>query len=328
MILGIDKLTSSESISIRYLRAIATLLIVACHYLQSCECRWSSVLNIGVQLFFVMSGYLFGYQHIDNGSWFYKRWRKLFIPYIVFVGVLMFFLQMLSIQPIEFEEVIKYSFLCHGFLGSELKGAGHLWFITAIFVCYWITPVLQYITNSKYSSIISGILLLVLSFFSFLLFTKYDFSILWQYSWFFNYTAGYLLAKSHIKLKIFYFVVSILFIVLTMQVITWNDILQNNSVNMAFHAFGAHFVFLLFIFCSRLFELKRVIQPFDVIERYSLYVYLVHYPFTRTPWSLVGCTDSWVLNLLIIIAVIIVSAATLYIFSRHIGKVVDNIIPL
>lgn len=55
-----------ESVSIRYLRAIATILIVACHFLQTQENKWAFVLNIGVQLFFVMSGYLYGIRNIEN----------------------------------------------------------------------------------------------------------------------------------------------------------------------------------------------------------------------------------------------------------------------
>ena len=63
---SINTLSVVESVSIRYLRAIATLLIVACHFLQTMGNSWAYILNIGVQLFFVMSGYLYGHKEISD----------------------------------------------------------------------------------------------------------------------------------------------------------------------------------------------------------------------------------------------------------------------
>ena len=49
------------------------LLIVACHYLQYYNNGLAWWLNVGVQVFFVISGYLYGIRDIDNPLAFLKE---------------------------------------------------------------------------------------------------------------------------------------------------------------------------------------------------------------------------------------------------------------
>lgn len=62
----INKMSDIDSISIRYLRAIAIILIVACHFVQTLGSHWAFVLNVVVEVFFVISGFLFGYKQVND----------------------------------------------------------------------------------------------------------------------------------------------------------------------------------------------------------------------------------------------------------------------
>lgn len=79
---NISTLTRSQSTAISYLRVLALIMIVSCHFLQKLDNKWAWVLNIGVQIFFLISGYLYGFKQIDNWIlWLIKRIRKVYIPY-------------------------------------------------------------------------------------------------------------------------------------------------------------------------------------------------------------------------------------------------------
>lgn len=315
----------NESVSIRYLRAIATILIVACHFLQSQGNRWAYVLNVGVQLFFVMSGYLYGLKRIsDWGGYFYSRWRKLYIPYFVFFVVILLLLKILHVPGASFEDFIKLTYLCQGFLITHSLGLGHLWFITAIFACYWLTPLLQKITSWKQGNV-NGVLLLIFGLLSFGLFYK-GFGYGWYYAWFFNYIVGYLLAKINIKYRYTYLLISSGLLLLIVFKITWPDIIKGTSINLALHGYLAHVLFILFIVGSKLIKREELIQPLKLIEQYSLYIYFVHYPFTRVPWTVVGSTSSVSLDIIILILAITLSTVLLKILSNYSGMIVDKIL--
>lgn len=109
------------------------------------EGAWS--LNVGVQLFLVIGGFLYGARDITSPIGFYKRQlKKILIPYYLFlipVTVLYF-----AFVP---ERISLYSavavFLCAG-TPDRLE---HLWFVGYILFCYLITPLLcelkKYIRN-------------------------------------------------------------------------------------------------------------------------------------------------------------------------------------
>lgn len=79
-------LTHSESVAISYLRVLSVTAIVACHFLQYLDSRWAWVLNLGVQVFFFISGYLYGHKLVtDWPAWFSRRIRKIYVPFIIVV---------------------------------------------------------------------------------------------------------------------------------------------------------------------------------------------------------------------------------------------------
>lgn len=101
----------------------------------------SQFFNIGVQMFFCLSGFLFGTQgQIKSiGDWYKRRIKRIYIPWLLFVAFLTI------IHLLKGNDVItwKWAKLVLGLQGTivGVQGAGHTWFITSMLVCYAVTPI-------------------------------------------------------------------------------------------------------------------------------------------------------------------------------------------
>lgn len=83
-------LTKCESCAISYIRDFALLLILACHICQSIHLGWEYILNIGVQIFLFISGYLHGRKFIENEiKWYKHKFLNVFVQYYIFVILLL-----------------------------------------------------------------------------------------------------------------------------------------------------------------------------------------------------------------------------------------------
>lgn len=82
-----NEMTYQESISLTYIRVFAMFSIILCHLFQTYHLvGWSDIFNMGVQVFFVMSGFLYGYKQIDNWrEWYIKRLKGFISPILFFL---------------------------------------------------------------------------------------------------------------------------------------------------------------------------------------------------------------------------------------------------
>lgn len=84
-------ITTEGSKAISCIRGLAMLSIVVCHLLQTYDNDWAWVFNVGVQVFLVLSGFLYGHKEIhDWKGWFVKRLFKIYIPYLLFLFAYLF----------------------------------------------------------------------------------------------------------------------------------------------------------------------------------------------------------------------------------------------
>lgn len=82
----IKTLTQQDSIGVSYLRVFVMLSIVTCHFMQAFDNKWAWVFNIGVQVFLLLSGYLYGHKTVSNWKqWLYKRAERIYVPFIIFI---------------------------------------------------------------------------------------------------------------------------------------------------------------------------------------------------------------------------------------------------
>lgn len=127
-----------------WLRAFSMLLILACHYCAECGIPAVSMLgqvfNIGVQLFFILSGFLTGYKGIPRPytAWYRKRAKRIYLPYWLFLT---------GLAGIHLAKGMKiftvdWLLLWLGVQGSYVGvwGAGQTWFLSALLLCYLVSP--------------------------------------------------------------------------------------------------------------------------------------------------------------------------------------------
>ncbi len=134
--------------SIDIIRICGAALIFLCH-----ACNESGTLvgvmlgqlfNIGVPIFFILSGYLHGLKLPSPNilKWYGKKLKRILLPLYIFIAIL-------AVAYLVTGQTIELSFwwqtivpIC-GLSENYIPGCGHLWFLTHLLVCYLITPALQ-----------------------------------------------------------------------------------------------------------------------------------------------------------------------------------------
>lgn len=141
-----------KDIGVSYIRVIAMIFILIDHIVLRINMPFKSyiiqITNTGVLIFLFISGFLYGRKEINNFSnWFIKRAKKILLPLYIF----MIFLAVIKIifeGNINIIEYLKYLINMQGILGVT-DGGVHLWFLTALMLCYLITPLLEIIKRKN-----------------------------------------------------------------------------------------------------------------------------------------------------------------------------------
>lgn len=125
------------------IRLLAMLSIIACHFCQYYNSEWAWWLNVGVQVFFIISGYLYGNKSMDAPlPWLQKRFVKILTPYYIFLTLAIVGYLIVSPERLGLANVISSYFVV-----GTIQGIGHLWFVSYILFCYIITPYLAAIRD-------------------------------------------------------------------------------------------------------------------------------------------------------------------------------------
>ena len=104
--------TTNSNVAISIIRFISMIMIISCHILQGLGNKWAFWVNVGVQIFFFISGFLYGNKQVDNTKEFYKkRIEKVLFPFMVV------FLIDLLLEILVLKHHYSYSVMISGFLG-------------------------------------------------------------------------------------------------------------------------------------------------------------------------------------------------------------------
>lgn len=148
--------------SICYLRVLAMVFILLCHFNAENEHEiiraTAQFFNIGVQIFFVVSGFLAGkhlIQKISWRRWYFKRLKRIYIPYELFLIFLAIFTVRVGMSLLN----INWLLLAFGLQGTNVGvlGAEQTWFISSLLICYLLTPAI----NGLYEQITNKYLFLI-----------------------------------------------------------------------------------------------------------------------------------------------------------------------
>lgn len=284
-------------------RICGMLLIVLCHVVVCYNVPMGSALsgffNCGVELFLLISGYLFGQRIIDDwGAFYSKRFRTVSIPAII-TSVLVMAALLIVRQPLEWQSIVAYLLDAEGLLFlnwdfvtsnlfNEILSLGPLWFTTIIMLCYLLIPLLQrvaHLNSIRYILfIIIGLVIVIICPFIHL-------------EYFFVFSIGYFAGKidvlDKIECKEFLlftglFILSLLFRVWAHRYIGSSPLYARLTIIPSTIS-GAWFI-ALFAFINstnpertKLFASSRSIQ---LCDKYSYYVFLSHGVFCMGTFNL------------------------------------------
>lgn len=314
--------------SISFIRFIAMLMIVTCHIMQYLNNELAWWFNVGVQIFFIISGFLYGQKEIYNWhDWIKKRFKKILSTYYIYIIIISVVYLIFARELFSIKQTLKNILCVQHFIGG-IVGLEHLWFISFIMVCYLITPILQ----SLYENILKdkseirfwSVFLLIIALIQFI-------SIIGVIN--INipnllcYIIGYFISRRYFnlnykdkndKLKISYIT-----IIFTLLAIVTNAIviyiryikkvegmeLGNLFFDYSHMLLGVSIFFVIYWICKNINLQQSKLLNFS--DKYSFEVYIVHQFYILGRFSMMGLTPILLINILLIAFMIIISAFTL-----------------
>lgn len=324
----------NKNVAISIIRMISLILIISCHILQGLNNRWAFWVNIGVQIFFFISGFLYGNKKIDNIWEFYKkRIEKILIPLSLLIIIMIF------AEKIFFDISYSKLFLLGGILGmgafnGNLSTLSHTWFISYILICYFITPILNVIFDSKIFKKNTKKLIYLIFFLQLLQIYRV---VGINMPWITNYILGYFYSKCCTNLGEKRTYEKFIFII-TLLVLPFGIIYQENiniilpNITDQFKTLicdyghvmlGSSLFIILYKFLCRINVKDNLVLSYS--DKYSFYIYLVHQIFILNVFSLLNLTDYLIVNIIIIIVVSNIFGIMLYSLYNSFIKLINKL---
>ena len=320
--------------AISFIRMLAMIMIIVCHILQALNNSWAFWVNIGVQIFFFISGFLYGKKPIKNTKEFYiGRFKKILLPYIIVLTISVF-IEYLIIGNNYSKLLIIGSYLGFGGFYGNLSILSHTWFISYILLCYALTPIYQRIfsTRNFKKNVLSFIALIV-----FIQLLKEFHVISISAAWLNNYIIGYFYSKCCTKKankKKFEISLLIAFIIVFPLALIYQESI-NISLPSILNAHKSMIVqyghvllgCLLFILLYKLFT-KYKIKDNVVLrfsDKYSYMIYLVHQIFIINYFSVLHLTPYMVVNILLVLLLSIIFGIIINYLNNLVLKLTDII---
>lgn len=301
---------------IDWLRCCSMISIVLCHMVQVPASKvqfLAQIFNLGVQVFFLVSGFSLGLQGeiTDIKKWYKRRFKKVFMPYVLFLAVLFI---VYCFKPYCFKQITPTMILmvASGMQGftSGLLGATQTWFITSILLFYAVLPLFSkmwfHIKDSKKKKIIT-MCFLITAFFSTYLILEKQFSVI--IAPIFMCLIAYVIGieaelSSNLKVRV---IPTILLMIISFATRFLCIFIQNEKLGIVLVAastFGIAFsVCVLF---SVIFSRNRGNKLVSFLTGIGFEVYLYHNMFIEGPIYLMNKTDSLIFNIAITILAIFV----------------------
>lgn len=304
--------------AVSYLRLFSMCLIIICHFFQYYESELCWWLNVGVQIFFCISGFLYGGKKISEPIDFIKNnFKKILIPYYCFLLPVIVLYYVFARTSLSVSSVIN-ALLCSG----VVDGIGHLWFIGYILFCYAVTPYLysfcKKIRDFKkgYTLVMFIGVLVICQIICFAYDSHFRFDRVSCY--FIGYFLGFMLKEYGYLFykKISYFLFMSGFVVTVFRVYI-KYFAEFNLIGFDLFEQYAHSLLGISLFCFGYLILKNAkgSKVSEISDKYSFYVYLVHQLLILSPFSLMTVTSVKYINWLLVLVGVGILAVLLYFIS-------------
>ena len=322
-----------KNYSISVIRLIAMLMIIFCHILQGLNNTWAFWVNIGVQIFFFVSGFLYGKKEIKSKRDFYKkRIVKILTPYLIGLTVGLFLDVFLLKDTLSVKSIVG-CYLGLGAFANNMPILSHTWFVSYILLCYMIVPVLQVVFSQN--KFVNNFLLFLLFICIIQLFQIYH-VINIEACWINNFIFGYFYGKCCNEQKeerIFNsFVILSSIIMVPLAIIYQENIaikllafLNNYSniiMNYGHVLLGTVIFIILYKILNHLKIENNALLKFS--DKYSYYIYLVHQIFILYSFSVLFLTKYLWFNIILIFIFSIISAVILKLLSDLLIKAANK----
>lgn len=315
---------NNEIQSIVWLRAVCVVLILLCHITQTHSSPYvvmtSQIFNVGVNIFIIISGFLFGILGVKRPylKWYAKRIRRIFIPYWSFLLIFWIIGLLTDYRSAPIQWIMTIPGLqCFTYYP---RGAEHTWFITAILLCYLTTPLLALITQKlpkKHWGYLLAVLLLAPA-------------------------AICAVPNAPIFATVFFFGIAFLLgkqwdrIHLSKATAVWSLVtiaaafllrfaakafIDGTLLYSGIVALYTHYIagFAALFFFAYVFE-RRPWSVVRVINDLSFEIYLCHYMFLWPPLSTIGITSVWIVDVCLALIATMITAWLVHTGSLWIEK--------
>lgn len=322
--IGNNSVGGGKLMCVSALRFCAMSMIVACHICQFYDNGWAWWLNVGVQIFFILSGFLYGFKTIVNPiNWLLKNCYKILLPYYIFLVIalalyLIFFPNLLN--PIS---IIK-AFLCVG----TIKGLGHLWFVGYIVFCYFLTPILQtiaqYIKDRGFWFSLCSISILIAVFYTFTIVTNFYFTAYNVICYIIGYFIATFVKRYGVRILKYVVMISIPMAIISKVAYLYIESNMPNISGMN-HVLGLSHLTLGLALTYTLLLLFKSVKDCKLLQfsdRYSYHIYLVHLLFILSPFTLMSVTKYAIVNIVFVLIAVMISGVLLYKVSQMIDTII------
>lgn len=293
-------ITKSQSIALSVIRVLAMSLIIACHFAQAYGYTIAFLLNVGVQIFFLTSGFLYGKIEVTRPLEFYmKRLIRVYVPYILVVAVVLLIQGLIGAWQFNIRDIIIYLCNLQGFIKPSVSGLNHLWFLSVLMICYLLVPWLQRLLNYK-PWLLAGVVIAA-SLVEFLFVQKMYVNC----AWILLFVAGMVYGKYESPMVSLSVLVCAAILIAGMLPFFRLEYLLD--AEWAHYCIWLHCVLAVFIFAAIYCLLPKVVSenanlPISKqIDKISYEVYLVHHPLIMGPLALLTITPYVGLNIAIIL---------------------------
>ena len=310
---------------IDYLRVFAVCLILCCHLASASNYGLiqmsAQFFNVGVSVFFVISGFCFGLQdRVSNVFvWYKKRLRRIFIALDSFLFLLLFVYLFRGFH-LPFWNWLSCLFGVQGAVVGCL-GADHTWFISSLLLCYLITPFLYGVV--KFGWFVFAQMLIVpvlLSLFpNVSVFTIGCHLSFYVFAYFLG--ANFRRYNGSVKSSVYFILILLSFACR----LGFKFLMDGSRFYDCIVVWYMHYL-LAFCFLGLFYNVFKECKSGKFVKflcSISFEIYLVHYMFIVGPVSLMGVFNSYVLNCILVVFVSVVVAYVLHSFCLKLEKLVN-----
>lgn len=304
-----------KDISVEITRIVAMLFIITCHLLQEFDnliCKnLAQFFNIGVFMFFFISGYLYGQKEVLNIKKFYiSRFKKIIIPMYIFIVVILL-LNFLIKKVFNIKYLIIYLFDVQYIFGG-VNGAEHLWFLTIIMICYILLPII--IKHKEHILKINNINIYIISILVAYLLSIINTKIALFLIYFTTFLIGFI--NSNKKKGFQYLSNALIIIIALITRLIGRKILDGTIMYDIIIVSYTQIIISISIFniIKRLMidtKIEHTNKIINYISNISFYIYITHYMFFVGPIRTINLTNNLLINIIITIVLSYISAIIL-----------------